>query len=516
MKIKKLTAHIFLSFLTGLAALAAVPKTDLFFLMYLAFIPLIFISLKSSAKQSFLFGLLSGFIFYGSSMYWLPIMLKFNTGAWSAAFFASFLLWLYLSLYWALWSFALNLFRKIYASNFLLCFFAASLWAVLEFVRTYFLTGFPWLLLGHSQYKFTQIIQIAEWCGVYGISFLIILCNALFYFWIVEKRKGAFALVAFFLIAAFSVFGAWRTEKFQFYGTEEFDAVIVQPNIEQDKKWDKNFAAEIWASLHILADEIAEKDADIAIFPESVIPHFIDASSVSYADIKALVKRAGVFSILGAPFEDAENGGYFNSVFSFEKDAEQFSRRHNKNHLVPFGEFVPFRKLLAKFVGVLNELGDFEKGSDAVILSDGKIYAGALICSENFFPNISRRLVLNGAKVLTNHTNDAWFFNTAAPHQHFIMNIFRAVENRKAILVSANTGISGIIEASGRITAQSPVFERGLIKASFLQNDFKTFYTRKGDIFISANIAFICLFLFLIPLFKYREVLIKWIKSKAK
>lgn len=186
---------------------------------------------------------------------------------------------------------------------------------------------------------------------------------------------------------------------------------------------------------------------------------------------------------MGAPYSDG-TGRYFNAVFSFRPDGEGYTGIHLKNHLVPFGEYVPFQDVLSRFFGVLNELGNFKKGTDARIFTDNKIHAGATLCSENFFPDIARRFSLNGAKVLTNHTNDAWFFDTAAPHQHFIMNVFRAVENRKATLVSANSGVSGIIEASGRITASTKVMKADLVSGEFLQNDFMSFYTEKGDFFI--------------------------------
>jgi apolipoprotein N-acyltransferase len=170
---------------------------------------------------------------------------------------------------------------------------------------------------------------------------------------------------------------------------------------------------------------------------------------------------------------------------------------------VPFGEFVPLRNFLAQFIGMLNAFGDFERGTDRQVFSNGKITLGALICSENFFPDIARDFVLNGAKVLTNHTNDAWFFDTAAPYQHFIMNVFRAVETRKAVLISANTGVSGIVEASGRIITMGPVFETGLIHSNFLQNDFITFYTKKGDIF-TALAAVLAGIILIIGIFKWR------------
>ncbi|MDR3275360.1 MAG: hypothetical protein LBS81_05295 [Endomicrobium sp.] len=116
-----------------------------------------------------------------------------------------------------------------------------------------------------------------------------------------------------------------------------------------------------------------------------------------------------------------------------------------------------------------------------------------------FFPDISRKFVLSGAKVLTNHTNDAWFFDTAAPYQHFMMNIFRAVENRKTVIISANSGISGIIDASGLIVERTPSSKNALVRGKFLQNDFKTFYVKYGDLFVKlCSVALIILILLML------------------
>jgi apolipoprotein N-acyltransferase len=474
--------------------------------MWIAFIPLLYVVFNCGLKRAFLYGLLSGFVVNALSIYWLVAMLKFNTGSIITALFASCLLWAYLALYWGAWAFVLNIAKDRINSKWVLSAFAACLWIVLEYIRTYFLTGFPWLLIGYSQYKFPELIQIAEFCGVYGISFLIIFCNMLFYFWLKSRKDKKFILVAFALMIAISVFGAVRLDKFRFFGDKEYSAVIVQPSIDQDKKWNKKYAADILDSLNVYADEIEKKDTDLAIFPETALPFTFNSSSSSYSEAVNIVKKNGVFTVLSSIFI-GDDGKFYNAVYSFQKDAVKYNAIHKKNHLVPFGEFVPLRKFLAKFIGMLNTFGDFEKGKDRQVFSNGKITLGALICSENFFPDISRDFVLNGAKVLTNHTNDAWFFDTAAPYQHFIMNVFRAIETRKAVLISANTGVSGIVEASGRIIAMGPVFETGLIHSNFLQNDFITFYTKRGDIFAALAAVFVgaILIIFLIANFKRRR-----------
>jgi apolipoprotein N-acyltransferase len=194
-------------------------------------------------------------------------------------------------------------------------------------------------------------------------------------------------------------------------------------------------------------------------------------------------KETSALNVFGTIY-DGETGKIFNASTAFAPPGNGYFALHKKNHLVPFGEYVPFRKQLGKAFGVLNEMGDASKGCDAKVFKYGDFSIGSSVCSENFFPDVSRRFVLNGAKVLTNHTNDAWFFDTAAPYQHFTMNVFRAAENRKAVLVSANSGISGIIEASGAIVMSTPSSQEAVANGKFLQNDFLSFYTLYGDVFI--------------------------------
>ena len=439
--------------------------------------------MRSSFKTSFLCGLLAGFIFNVIGLYWLIPMLQFNTGSYAQAFAAACALWIYLGLYWAGWSFFVSIAKKYFASPWVISVFAACFWVLFEYMRTYFLTGFPWMLIGYSQYKFTEMIQLAEFGGVYAVSFLIIICNMFFYFWITNNKGNKYLFAALAVIAASLLFGAYRFDKFKFFGDETFTAAVVQPNVDQYKKWDQNYKDDILFDLEKYAFEVSEMKPDLIVWPETTLPDFLPRDKQTYKTAKRITQTAEGFSIMGAPYADG-TGRYFNAVFSFRPDGQGYTGIHLKNHLVPFGEYVPFQEILSNFFGVLNQLGNFTQGKDARIFTDNKIYAGATLCSENFFPDISRRFCLNGAKVLTNHTNDAWFFDTAAPHQHFIMNVFRAVENRKAMIVSANSGVSGIIEASGRIIISTGVMKEAIINGEFLQNDYLSFYTKNGNLFV--------------------------------
>jgi apolipoprotein N-acyltransferase len=484
-----------------------------------SFVPLISATMKVTTKHSFFCGFVSGLVFNALGLYWIIPVLKFNTGVCQAIVIACFV-WIYLALYWGVWSFFLNAFKK--KSNILIILSSSCVWILLEYFRTYLLTGFPWMLLGHSQFKFVGIIQIAELVGVYGVSFMVMFCNLCFYFWISNSKQAFctlnfickrsnikelvnirdkkqhllnnYLVMALVFVLTVLLFGMLRINKFRFFGDQEFSVAIVQPNIDQYKKWNRRYKNDILFAIKRWGVEISKARCDLVLWPETAFPGSISEDERLYDEVKSITKTAGGFNIVGS-LCNGKNSDLFNVALAFENGL-RCKTMHKKNHLVPFGEYIPFEFFSLKFLGNLNRVGSFVKGTDTNVFNNGEIYAGAIICSENFFPNISRRFALAGARVLTNHTNDGWFLTTAAPDQHFVMNVFRAIETRKAVVVCANSGISGIIDASGMITAKSLLSKDILLTGCFLQNNFQTFYTKYGDLFI-----YVCSGLLLILLF---------------
>ncbi|MDR1523058.1 MAG: apolipoprotein N-acyltransferase [Endomicrobium sp.] len=500
---------------TGLMAVGSFPKFSYSFLIWIAFIPFIFVVTENSFKKSFFYGFIAGFTFNALGLYWLVPMLELNMGSYVQTIISSCCLWAYLSLYWGAWALFFSFIyintRKIknrIFANSITIIVGSCLWVLLEYIRTYFLTGFPWMLVGYSQFKFIEIIQLSEICGVYGISFLILFCNLCFYFWIKENQKKYLYLALFFILIVL-VFGVIRAEKFNFFGQEEFSVSIVQPNIDQNRKWDDAYKEQISDILNKFAIKISENKTDLVIWPETVLPGYVPIDKYIYDNAKYMVNIAGGFNIVGSNFFEKDLP--YNATFAFEDNGD-YVFVHKKNHLVPFGEFIPYKSFLSRFFGVLNQMGDFVGGEDTQVFNNGKIYLGSTICSENFFPDISRRFVLSRAKVLVNQANDAWFFDTAALEQHFIMNVFRAVENRKSMLISANSGISGIIDASGFIVSQTVPSKRALLRGTFLQNDFLTFYTKRGDIFVYVCMSISLATFFIVLILYFSKIFYKKIK----
>ena len=469
--------YFLLSILTGILVALSFPKINAFYLIWIAFIPLIYSVLNNSVKNSLVYGFVSGFVCNLISLYWIFPFIQYNTNSITQSVIVSFLLWGYMALYFCLWAGFLSYTRR-HLYPFLSIIFAACVWVALEFLRTYFLTGFPWNLLGYSQNKFLPMIQVADIFGVYGISFSIIAVNMLLYYRLYSKtNKNKYIITAVLTVILLLSYGILRMQKFNIAYGDKTTVAIVQPNIDQYKKWDIEYKNEI---LGVLANNIKyfeSEKIDMIIYPETALPGFVQNDS----EIQTLMKNisnTGVFCMIGAP--SINNGKIYNSIYAVNGNG--YLNIHDKNHLVIFGEYIPFRKILSKFFGILNSLGDFSKGTEMNVYNNGKITVGPMICSENFFPSFSRRLSCKGARILTNHTNDAWFFDTFAPYQHFVMNIFRAVENRKSVIVSANSGLSGIIDASGRTILETKINQNVNLIGNAYQNDYITVYSKTGDI----------------------------------
>ena len=172
---------VLLSVLSGTLIALSFQKFNFFCLAWFAFVPLVYCVLNSKIKYSLIYGFAAGFVCYAVSMFWMFVFLNNNLNSYLSSFIVSLLLWLYLSLYFVVWSGILSFIKKYLKSYFVLILFSASVWIVLEFARTYFLTGFPWNLVGYSQACFLPLIQIADITGIYGISFLIISVNMFLY-----------------------------------------------------------------------------------------------------------------------------------------------------------------------------------------------------------------------------------------------------------------------------------------------------------------------------------------------
>jgi apolipoprotein N-acyltransferase len=284
---------------------------------------------------------------------------------------------------------------------------------------------------------------------------------------------------------------------------------VVQPSIDQYKKWDQAYEQEIKDTYSDLLDTLSESNPDIIIWPETAVPGFLPANRELYGWVRSIAKKTGAYNLIGAPYNNGDNE-FYNASILFGPEGEMLGV-HKKTHLVPFGEYVPFRSELAPYFGILNTLGDFKWGKNYDAFAVKSIMWASTICSENFFCGTVRRFVLNGAEIIVNQTNDAWFLKTAAAQQHFIMNVFRAIENRRPIVVAGNTGISGVVSPAGDISQQTELFERTVFTAKVSPSRKITFYTKYGDIFSQ-----LCILIALIILLGAKHELFKMKMPKRR
>ncbi|MEA3305380.1 MAG: apolipoprotein N-acyltransferase [Candidatus Omnitrophota bacterium] len=487
-----------LSLLSAIFLVLAFPNPQISILAWIAFLPLFFAIDGSSPRISFFLSYLSGFFFFGGLLYWLTYVTKPGY----------FILIFYAALYFGLFGLFANLFlTKLRASgcNPLLFLIFPSLWVSLEFVRGFLFTGFPWCILGYTQYKNPIIIQISDITGSYGVSFVIIMVNFVIYSCLtgVFTRGKIRALKFQVIVSAIIMAGVTLYGYFALKGND-YDTGLrlsaVQGNIEQAKKWDPAYKNHILNRYKTLTKAAAKDGGDLIVWPETAVPGYLGEKEIDLW-LKKIIKNGGIPLFLGAVTyaPDKGNDRFFNSALLFSADGN-VRKRYDKLHLVPFGEYVPFESFFPQLRDLIDvEIGDFTAGKEftlfAIRSGEGKRYKyGSLICFEDIFPAMAGKFVREGADFMINITNDAWFKESGEQLQHVQASVFRAVENRISVLRAANTGFSccvsprGIIEDSIHDERTGSMYIPDFKSFDIKISRKKAFYTKYGDVF-----AYICI-----------------------
>ncbi len=488
--------------MSGFLLTASFPKTGISWLAWIALVPLLLSLRNLSIKSGFGLGFLTGLVHYFTLIGWLAGTMQ-TYG--QLPLFLCGLILILLSAYLALYVAVFSAFLSGLCSRPVIYFSLVPLvWVSLEYIRTFLCTGFPWGLIGNSQYNYLHLIQISDIFGVYGISFLIALSNAAIFLvflcltgkdWqgakvTISLAAGALLTFAIIISLVWS-YGNWRIKAIdKVVATSPAARVtVVQGNIDQAIKWDPAFQR-VTTKKYIDLSVLAKEDKpDLVVWPETATPfYFLHHISLSNMVQKG-VADTGTSFLIGSPsFVRKDNIiEYYNSAYLIGPDGKPLGK-YDKVHLVPFGEYIPFHKWLPFFDKMVEGVGDFSPGQKGNVIKWDNYRLGIQICYEIIFPNLSRSLVKNKAALLVNITNDAWYGKTAAPYQHFSMAVFRAIENRRALVRAANTGISGFIDPVGRIIAETNIFEDAVMTHSVPVIHRTTFYTRWGDLF-----AMICL-----------------------
>jgi apolipoprotein N-acyltransferase len=484
-----------LASISGLLLILSFPQWNLFALAWVSLVPLLWAVRSKDAAQGCILGAVTGLVFNLGLVYWVTVSMT-TYGKMNAALSILVLILFaaYLSLFIGapLWCSCYVERKQGIAVMATLPFF----WTASEYIKSWFLTGFPWENLGYSQFLALPVIQIADITGVYGISFLLVLVNGVIFVFLETmalKKPVPYKLiiVTVLLLAASLLYGRARLERYDRQEGEKLTVALVQGNIAQDVKWNPAFLDEtmtIYSSLTLAA--APEKPA-LVIWPEAATPFFFQSEKIYQEMVSTVARRAGAYLLLGSPaWENVDKEThYFNSAFLVSPEGT-INGRYDKIHLVPYGEYVPLKQLFPFIDKMVVGIGDFTSGREVKNLSFPGGSFGTLICYEIIFPDLVRRFVKEGAAFLVNITNDAWFGRTSAPYQHLSMVVLRAVENRRFVARAANTGISAIIAASGSIVQQSKLFTPASLAGIILLGKELTFYSRFGDIF-----AALCLLL---------------------
>jgi len=496
-----------LAALSGLLLALSFPKFGHPALAWIALTPLIALLGTGSVRRAFFLGLLTGLVYFAGTLYWItPVMVVYGgLQAWLAVP-VHIALVAFLSLFPAAFAAVERQLVKAFGQRALLA--APLVWVTTELGRTYVFTGFPWVLLGYSQVPVLPVAQFASLFGVYGVSALVCAVSAAAAHVVMTERRRPrlslryralplFATVV--VLLAVSVWGARRVARGDL--TRAGDPIrvgLVQGNVEQAQKWDPTRASSIFADYVRMTRRAIAQGAQVVIWPEASTQFFFGdpADSVETDVVRTIARQAKVPILVGS--NEADRGvptRYFNSAFLVNADGET-EGVYRKMHLVPFGEYVPLKRLLFFAAPLVESIGEgFFAGTDAVVFPINGHPISTAICYEIVYPNLVRQFVQNGSQLLTTITNDAWFGRTSAPHQHFAQAAMRSIEEGRYLVRSANTGISGIVDPYGRVLAESRLYEPAVIVGDARFVTASTLYARIGDLlaYVAALVTLVML-----------------------
>jgi len=497
---------IFFALFSGMLLFLSFPKFGLGFIAWIAFVPL-FIALRNvaSLRRALFLGCITGLTASVGIIYWITyVVVNYGYLPLYLGITIMLLLACYLGVYIALFATGIVYFRRKVP----LYLVAPVLWVCLEYLKSQLFTGFPWENLGYSQFNNIFFIQIADIAGVYGLSFLIVLLNVAFFEVITERSKKSFALAASVLLLWSGVYayGVWRIHQIDqsLKDAPAMEVSLIQGNIDQSIKWNENFQKETINIYEDLSMRHPTANGGLIVWPETAVPfNFQDENDLHHQvrDISIKTKSWFVFGSMSYA-TGSGNTTFFNSAYLLSPEGD-IRGKYDKVHLVPYGEYVPLRTLFPFISRLTAGIGDFAEGKGFYPLTMGERKIGVMICYEGILPEAARMYKNAAAELLVSITNDAWFGTTSAPYQHLSMSIFRAVETRLYLVRAANTGISAIVDPTGKILVQSEIFKKTTIHGRVKFIKLPTFYARYGNWLVRAS--FIGLVVFLLWSLKGRK-----------
>jgi apolipoprotein N-acyltransferase len=489
-----------LAALSGLLLFLSFPKFGHWAFGWVALLPLLMALPSLGPWRAARAGYITGVVSAVGQLYWTALVVRQYGGLdLPVAVALMLLLCLAFALFTAL--FAALVARWVAGAGHQALLLAPVAWVGTEVLRAYTFFRFPWCLLGYSQADNLVFVQIARFGAVYAVSFLLSLSSAALAYAACEperrRRRGALAALLV-LLGLVALDGARRLAQAP-AESGRLRVGLVQANIAQDEKWDPD-RAERNVEKHVELTEVARAaGAELVVWPESAVTWDVDRAPEMGERLRELAVAGGVHLLFGN--DDHEDSGptyraYVGAKLLRPDGALDF--RYHKIRLVPFGEYVPMQPLLtlggrvaAKLV---DQVADFSPGREYAVARVGPARVSVSICYEAIFPDLLREFTARGSELFVNVTNDAWYGTTSAPHQHFAMARLRAVENARSLVRAANTGISAVVDARGRVIERSALFRPAVIVRDVPLLREQTLYARHGDVFawgcLGAAVAF--------------------------
>jgi len=463
-----------------------------------------FYVLKTAPKKTVLLSTyLGAFLFYVISLYWIYHVGEVAPPA--LIYTGVFLMIAYLSLYTMLCAWVFVKIRDLRFGKFSALLLFPFFWAGIEVFHSKGDMSFPWFSLGLVFGNSFEMIQSFALFGVFGVSAIIIASNMCLAEALLHKKK----ILACVPIAAFAILyaGGFACIK---YGEntdlkEDADSLtitIVQPSIPQTEKWSRAYYDSVMGQTWNLFETLDPSNIDLIVFPETAIPDFMNLRHQEYDYLHNYAVENNTAIVMGALSRTANKNkrrkfDIYNSAFLFGYEHPVLEFR--KTHLVPFSEKIPYNEILPIDKNIDFGAGNFSPGDSLFIWQPGNF--SPLICYEAIYGSIVRNAKRSGAKFIANITNDGWFKRSIAPYQHFNLVRAHAVENGIGVVRAANTGISAFIEANGKITGKTELFEIRTLTDTMPTRTRFTPYFIIGDYIEYALLALIA-FTLLLPVFK--------------
>ena len=462
---------------------------NLGFLAWIGFIPLFNVLIYGDLKENIINGYIFGLIYNFTAFYWIG----FNSGADFITVVGSLIAAvLYLSIYWSFAGIIISIIpskQKKILSSFLFPFLIVTI----EWFRSFGPLGFPWANLALSQSKYIYLLQIIEVTGTYGISFIIVSLNIIIYNSLKNGNLIKDGLVkAMILLITISIVGYARIKSLN--QTQKYiDIVVVQPNIDPNIKWhEKKRIISFMDSLH---HEAVKLKPDLIVFPETALPSYLTRDNKTRKMLQETVDKHNIPLLTGTIDIkiNEKNKNYYNSSMLLKPKSDYMI--YSKIHLVPFAEYDLFPGIFhpLTWLNINIDRGRFKSGDDYKIFKWENIHFSNIICYESSMPRIVREFVKRGSELLIIQANDGWLGRSYAPYQHFELARLRAIENRIAVLRSANTGISGVFRPDGTIQKKVGLNKKMIFQEKINIIKSGSVYTKFGDIF-----AMVCFLITLI------------------